>query len=103
MKKVLCVISLTMALVSGIALSNPVFDDSVQTNETVSTFSYQQLPSRPSQNNEVYTKLFGNKEGSMMKVNMSCGFKPFPPLNCQVGACICDQNGNNCQWTFICR
>jgi hypothetical protein len=103
MKKVLLLISLAMALVSGIAFSNPAFDDSVQTNETVVTFNYQQLLNRPSQTNEVYTKLFGNKEGSMMKVNMYCGFKPFPPLGCQVGACVCDQNGNNCQWTFVCR
>jgi hypothetical protein len=36
-------------------------------------------------------------------VNMICGFKPFAPLGCQVGACVCDQNGNNCQWQMICR
>ena len=34
--------------------------------------------------------------------NFRCGLKPLPPLGCRVGACVCDSNGNNCQWTFIC-
>lgn len=37
------------------------------------------------------------------KTNMSCGFRPFPPFGCKVGPCVCDQYGNNCQWTFICK
>lgn len=37
------------------------------------------------------------------KVNFSCGFKPFPPFGCQVGPCICDSAGRNCQWQMICR
>lgn len=36
-------------------------------------------------------------------VNMSCGFKPFPPLGCVVGACVCDSSGNNCQWVMVCK
>ena len=40
---------------------------------------------------------------SFKKVNLSCGLPPLPPIGCQVGACVCDQNGNNCQWTFICN
>ncbi len=39
---------------------------------------------------------------NLRMANMSCGFPPFPPLGCKVGACVCDQYGNNCQWTFIC-
>ncbi len=31
-----------------------------------------------------------------------CGFAPFPPPGCRVGPCVCDQTGQNCQWTFIC-
>jgi hypothetical protein len=34
---------------------------------------------------------------------MSCGLPPLPPLNCDVGDCVCDQNGNNCQWQFVCN
>lgn len=34
--------------------------------------------------------------------NMSCGLPPLPPLGCKVGPCVCDKNGNNCQWTFVC-
>ena len=34
--------------------------------------------------------------------NMKCGIPPIPPIGCRVGACVCDQNGNNCQWTFAC-
>jgi hypothetical protein len=37
------------------------------------------------------------------RVNMNCGFAPFPPMGCRVGPCVCDQYGRNCQWTFICR
>ena len=35
--------------------------------------------------------------------NLSCGIPPIPPIGCKVGPCVCDQNGQNCQWTFICR
>ncbi len=37
------------------------------------------------------------------KANMACGIPPIPPIGCTVGPCVCDQNGNNCQWTMICR
>jgi hypothetical protein len=36
------------------------------------------------------------------KINLSCGIPPIPPIGCKVGACQCDQNGNNCRWTFNC-
>lgn len=32
----------------------------------------------------------------------SCGFKPFPPLGCKIGPCVCDANGKNCQYVVIC-
>ena len=35
--------------------------------------------------------------------SMKCGFAPFPPMGCKVGDCVCDQNGSNCQWTFVCN
>lgn len=31
-----------------------------------------------------------------------CGIPPLPPIGCKLGPCVCDQNGQNCQWTFIC-
>jgi hypothetical protein len=39
----------------------------------------------------------------VQKTNFKCGFKPFPPFGCQVGPCICDSSGNNCEWQMICR
>ncbi len=38
----------------------------------------------------------------MLGYNLACGIPPLPPLGCRVGRCICDQNGQNCQWEFIC-
>jgi len=32
-----------------------------------------------------------------------CGFPPFPPFGCKVGDCVCDQFGQNCHWTFVCK
>lgn len=34
--------------------------------------------------------------------NMACGLPPLPPLGCKVGPCVCDKNGQNCQYTFVC-
>lgn len=103
MKKGLLVSILSALLISGFAFAAPVFDDSVQSDESVSAINYQQLLKRSNQSSDAFTKLFGAEKGSMMKVNMACGLKPLPPLGCQVGACMCDQYGQNCQWTFICR
>lgn len=46
---------------------------------------------------------FTHENNNFQKVNFSCGLPPLPPLNCTVGACMCDQNGQNCRWTFNCR
>ena len=35
--------------------------------------------------------------------SLACGIPPIPPVGCRVGACVCDQYGQNCQWTCICR
>lgn len=35
--------------------------------------------------------------------SLKCGLQPLPPLGCTVGSCVCDSNGENCQWTFICN
>lgn len=35
--------------------------------------------------------------------SMACGIPPIPPLGCKVGACQCDQYGQNCAWTFVCN
>lgn len=39
----------------------------------------------------------------LQKVNISCGYPPYPPYGCKLGACVCDQNGRNCHWTFECK
>jgi hypothetical protein len=33
-----------------------------------------------------------------------CGFKPFAPLGCKhpVAQCVCDSQGKNCTWQWIC-
>lgn len=103
MKKRLLLGVLAMVFISGIAFADPVFDDSVQTDEPVAAVVDQQLFKRSGQGSGSYSKLFGGNEGSMMKVNMACGLPPLPPLGCQVGACVCNQYGQNCQWTFVCR
>jgi len=103
MKKRLLLGIFAMSLISGIAFANPVFDDSVQPDEPVASAIHHQLLKRSGQGNETYSKLFGNNEGSLIKVNLYCGLPPLPPLGCQVGACVCNQNGQNCQWTFVCR
>lgn len=48
---------------------------------------------------------FANKPQSIpsTKINLACGIPPIPPIGCQVGACVCDENRNNCQWTFVCQ
>jgi len=103
MKKVLLLGFFTMTFIFGVAVANPVFYDSVQTDASITAATYQQLLRPSNQGNEAYSKLFGNKEGSMIKVNMACGFPPFPPFGCRVGPCMCNKNGANCQWTFICK
>jgi hypothetical protein len=37
------------------------------------------------------------------RANIKCGIPPIPPIGCQVGGCVCDQSGYNCQWTFNCN
>ena len=40
---------------------------------------------------------------SMASANFSCGIPPIPPIGCKTGPCVCDKNGQNCDWTFVCR
>ena len=101
--KIIAKIIALLTVTATVAFAAPIFDDSVQ-SETVIGQTKQELLFKKSNNStNSAASLLSGQEGSMMKVNMACGFKPFPPLGCQVGACVCDQNGNNCQWTMICR
>jgi hypothetical protein len=34
--------------------------------------------------------------------NFNCGIPPIPPIGCQVGPCVCDENGDNCHYVMIC-
>lgn len=43
------------------------------------------------------------EEVAPMQSSINCGFAPFPPFGCRVGACVCDSYGQNCRWTFICN
>ncbi len=40
--------------------------------------------------------------GGPALANLACGLPPLPPLGCKVGPCVCDKDGKNCQYTFIC-
>lgn len=33
---------------------------------------------------------------------LGCGIPPIPPIGCRVGPCVCDANGDNCHYEFIC-
>lgn len=102
MKIIAKIISL-LVVTATVAFAAPIFDDSVQ-SETGYTAAKQELLFKKSVNSTTSAaNLLLGQQGLMMKVNLSCGLRPLPPLGCQVGACMCDQNGNNCQWTFICR
>lgn len=39
----------------------------------------------------------------MQVASLNCGIPPIPPVGCKVGACVCDQYGRNCSWTFVCN
>jgi|HubBroStandDraft_6_1064221.scaffolds.fasta_scaffold32211_5 hypothetical protein len=36
--------------------------------------------------------------------SLQCGLKPLPPVGCksEKARCICDADGDNCQWEFVC-
>lgn len=79
-----------------------LFTFNVMANETTAKH-YQYPPDSVINSPETsYLNKFLNPD-NFKKVNMQCGFKPFPPMGCVVGACVCDQSGRNCQWTFICN
>lgn len=56
--------------------------------------------------NDAILNVFSNDSSQFKEIkvaSLKCGLRPIPPLGCQVGACVCDRSGYNCQWTFICR
>ncbi len=44
-------------------------------------------------------------QSSLVRVQTtnSCGAPPALPVDCQTTTCVCDTNGQNCQWTIACR
>lgn len=44
-----------------------------------------------------------DEQKAIKLASMKCGFRPIPPFGCKVGVCVCDSDGRNCQWTFICK
>ena len=102
MKRIIKIFSL-LAVTATVAFAGPIFDDSVQSENAYTATKQELLFKKSSNSTASAANLLSEQQGSMMKVNLSCGLRPLPPLGCQVGPCTCDQNGNNCQWTFICR
>ena len=35
--------------------------------------------------------------------NLACGIKPITPIGCDQALCVCDEDGDNCKWEFICE
>lgn len=103
MKKRLLISVLLSTVISTAAFASAIFDDSVQSDAGNVQAKQELLLKKTNKPMSSTANLLSEQQGSMMKVNLSCGLRPLPPLGCQVGACMCDQNGNNCQWTFICR
>jgi hypothetical protein len=102
MRKSLVVSAIAISLISIGVFATPIFDDSVHP-DFGSGQPTQELLFKKSNNTSSSGNMLFGQQGSIMKVNLSCGLRPLAPLGCQVGPCTCDQNGNNCQWTFICR
>ena len=44
----------------------------------------------------------GNQTPAPLPVSLKCGIEPIPPIGCEVGPCVCDSRGKNCEWQFIC-
>ena len=41
--------------------------------------------------------------GFVQPVDMKCEMPPMPPpKGCKVAPCLCDKNGDNCVWQFVC-
>lgn len=34
--------------------------------------------------------------------NLQCGITPITPIGCETAICVCDEDGDNCKWEFIC-
>lgn len=89
--KIYGLIALTLAIMSINASAEPL-------NDSQEPRLYDRIIGE--QQNKGNLELFDSK--FLIKANMACGFAPFPPFGCVVGACVCDQD-RNCQWTFICK
>jgi hypothetical protein len=102
MRKLLATSAVLISLFSGLANAETNHSDINYNSATAQTQNLLLKNSSLLRDDSVISK-FNSQDGEMMQVSMRCGFKPFPPFGCTVGACVCDQNGNNCQWTMICR
>lgn len=47
--------------------------------------------------------LFAQAPMVAMATSIRCGIPPIRPIGCKVGPCVCDQNGQNCHYEFICN
>lgn len=48
--------------------------------------------------------VFGTTAGFVRDslANLSCGIPPLLPIGCSQAVCVCDENGNNCRYVFVC-
>jgi hypothetical protein len=97
MEKIMLKYGLFLLTILLLTLSN--ITNAVEPNASNETRLYDSVVG--TQQNKGNESLFDSKY--LHKANYACGFAPFPPFGCKVGACVCDQNGQNCQWTFICK
>ena len=97
------VVSLLVCLAFGTALAaNDAPGQSDPTQDTAQV-SQAGLPDRVVSSQDDAKIVNGFDGRYLHKTNWACGMQPIPPMGCKVGACVCDTNGNNCQWTMICK
>ena len=78
-----------------IAFSSLIFSSNIDHDvSTEMEFSFLETPAAHA------SALFGDKDG--IYSSWACGFKPFPPFGCEIGRCVCDSDGRNCEWEIVC-
>lgn len=94
----------TIGLIACLTVGTAVAADTeIQLQSKNATETSQTGPDRIVSPHDNFDVTNGLDPRDFHKINISCGLPPLPPLGCQVGACVCDQYGENCHWTFICN
>lgn len=96
-------IGLIACLAYGTTIAADTATEQVSSSQQVAETSQAGLPDRIVSPRNTFGATDGFDHRYLHKANMACGIPPIPPVGCKVGACVCDQNRQNCQWTFICN